>query len=253
MRACGRRCSSRRRCAALGGAGHRSFIEVSPHPVLAAAVTETLDGAAAFAGGAAPFVTGTLRRDDGGPARLLASLAGAHVHGVPVDWAAVLPAGQRVDLPTYAFQRQRYWPRPAAALAGDVRSAGLGAVEHPLLGAAVELAGGDGLVLTGRVSLAAQPWLADHAVADTVLLPGTAFVELAIRAGDAAGCGQMDELALEAPLRAARRRRGPNAGDRRPAGRRRPARAGHICSDGRRRPGRVDAARQRVAGWCRRG
>ena len=150
---------------ALSACGHQVFIEVSPHPVLAAAVTETLEQEA---GGdlvaTAPTVTGTLRRGDGGPARLLASLAAMHVHGVTVNWAAVLPAGQQVGLPTYAFQRQRYWPRPGRA-AGDVTAAGLGAVGHPLLGAAVELAVGDGFLLTGQVSLRYQPWLADHAVA----------------------------------------------------------------------------------------
>ena len=92
---------------ALAGTGHRAFIEVSPHPVLTAAISDTLDGTA-------PIVTGSLRRDDGGPARLLASLAGAHVRGLPVDWMTVLAEGQRVGLPTYAFQRQRYWPEPAA-------------------------------------------------------------------------------------------------------------------------------------------
>ena len=71
---------------------------------------------------------------------------------------------------------------------------------HPLLGAAVDLAAGAGLVLTGRLSVRSQPWLADHAVGGTVLLPGTAFVELAIRAGDQAGCGRVEELTLQAPL-----------------------------------------------------
>ena len=71
---------------------------------------------------------------------------------------------------------------------------------HPLLGAAVELAAGAGLVFTGRLSVRSQPWLAEHAVAGTVLLPGTAFVELAVRAGDQAGCGRVEELTLEAPL-----------------------------------------------------
>src|SRR5579875_2574749 len=179
----------------LAGGGHRVFVEVSPHPVLAAAITETLDDT----GVSEPVVTGTLRRDDGGAARFLASLAEVHVRGTAVDWAAVLGGGQRVDLPTYAFQHEHYWPRPAA-LAGDVRSAGLGAVGHPLLSAAVDLAGGTGVVCTGRLSVRTQPWLADHAVGGTVLLPGTAFVELAVAAGDQAGCGQVEELTLESPL-----------------------------------------------------
>src|SRR5262249_22774285 len=72
---------------ALAGSGHRVFVEVSPHPVLTTAITQTLeDTAAADAPDvAAPVVTGTLRRDDGGPVRLLASLAQAHVHGAGVD------------------------------------------------------------------------------------------------------------------------------------------------------------------------
>ena len=96
----------------LGEAGHTVFIEISPHPVLTAAVTETLEDAT-------PVVTGTLRRDDGGPGRFLASLGAAHVRGTPVDWAAVLGGGRRVDLPTYAFQYQRYWPQPAAVPMAD--------------------------------------------------------------------------------------------------------------------------------------
>ena len=145
-------------------------------------------------------MTGTLRRDDGGPARLLASLAEVYVRGADVDWAAVLGAGQRVDLPTYAFQHQRFWSVSAVVPADRVAALGLGAVGHPLLGAAVELAGGQGLVLTGRLSVRSQPWLADHAVAGVVLVPGTALVEMAVQAGDAAGCGRIEELTLEAPL-----------------------------------------------------
>src|SRR6202050_2799479 len=57
-----------------------------------------------------------------------------------------------------------------------------------------------GVVLTGRLSLATHPWLADHQVAGNVLLPGAAFVELVVRAGDEAGCGLVEELVLQAPL-----------------------------------------------------
>ncbi|HEY2240166.1 MAG TPA: acyltransferase domain-containing protein, partial [Streptosporangiaceae bacterium] len=189
---------------ALGEDGHRAFIEVSPHPVLTGAITDTLTGTAgadpAHQAAAEVLATGTLRRDDGGPARLLTSLGEAHVHGVAVNWAAVLPARPPVTLPTYAFQHERFWPQPRPGGLGDLSSAGLAMVGHPLLSAAVELAAGQGYILTGRLSRAAQPWLADHAVAGTVLIPGTVFVELAIRAGDGAGCGQLNELTLESPL-----------------------------------------------------
>ncbi|HEY7143120.1 MAG TPA: SDR family NAD(P)-dependent oxidoreductase, partial [Streptosporangiaceae bacterium] len=186
----------------LAEAGHRAFIEVSPHPVLTTAVTQCLDEAADGEPAAAPavVVAGTLRRDDGGAGRFLASLAEVHARGVPVDWAAVLAPRPPADLPTYAFARQRYWPAPARTAAGDLSSAGLWAVRHPLLSAAVEQAGGAGYLLTGRLSARSQPWLADHAVGGMVLLPGTAFVEMAVRAGDPAGCGRIEELTLEAPL-----------------------------------------------------
>ncbi|WP_317936839.1 type I polyketide synthase, partial [Streptomyces cellostaticus] len=95
----------------LSGLGHQVFIEISPHPVLMGAMTDTLEEAALEAGPGttAGVVCGTLRRDEGGAARLITSLAEAFVHGVPVDWTAVLPAGQQVELPTYAFRHERYW------------------------------------------------------------------------------------------------------------------------------------------------
>ncbi len=190
----------------LAGQGHQVFLEISPHPVLVAAMTDTLEEAAVETGpGALPgVVSGTLRRDDGGTARIVASLAEAYVHGVEVDWTKVLPAADRVELPTYAFQNERFWPKGMLRLptpgSTDVVSLGLGAMSHPLLGAAVELAGAAGLVCTGRLSVRSQPWLADHAVAGLVLLPSTGFVELAVRAGDQVGCGLLEELTLQAPL-----------------------------------------------------
>ncbi|MDX3233943.1 SDR family NAD(P)-dependent oxidoreductase [Streptomyces sp. ME19-01-6] len=137
---------------------------------------------------------------------LLTALARIHVHGVTVDWPAVIgpdPAGavgrRRVELPTYAFDRRRYWPRPHGQ-AVDLSAAGLSAADHPLLGSAVELAGSQELLFTGRLSLHTHPWLADHAIFDTVLLPGTAILELALRAGDEAGYDSVEELALQVPL-----------------------------------------------------
>ncbi|MFF3805992.1 type I polyketide synthase [Streptomyces sp. NPDC002032] len=171
--------------------GHRLFIETSPHPVLAVGLAE-MDAVA----------LGTLRRDEGGPRRVLTSLAEAWVNGADVDWTAVFAGtgAQRVDLPTYAFQRRRYWLEVPRRTIGDIGSAGLGSAEHPLLGAGVELAETDGFLFTGRLSVDSHPWLGDHAVVGTVIFPGTAFVELAVRAGDQVGCGRVEELTLQAPL-----------------------------------------------------
>ncbi|MEU9993760.1 polyketide synthase dehydratase domain-containing protein, partial [Streptomyces sp. NPDC048045] len=187
----------------LAGQGHQVFVEVTPHPVLMGAMNDTLEEVAQDSGpGAVPgAVCGTLRRDDGGAQRLITSLAEAFVQGVAVNWTAVLPSADRVELPTYAFQHDWYWPRAAKpATGGDAVSLGLGAVGHPLLGAAVELAGGAGVVCTGRLSVRTHPWLADHMVGGVVLLPGTGFVELVVRAGDQVGCGVLEELTLQAPL-----------------------------------------------------
>ncbi|MEU9993767.1 polyketide synthase dehydratase domain-containing protein, partial [Streptomyces sp. NPDC048045] len=187
----------------LAGQGHQVFVEVTPHPVLMGAMNDTLGEVAEDAGPGAvqAAVCATLRRDDGGPTRLLTSLAEAFVQGVAVNWTAVLPSADRVELPTYAFQHERYWPPEAGpTVAGDAVSLGLGAVGHPLLGAAVELAGGAGVVCTGRLSVRTHPWLADHMVGGVVLLPGTGFVELVVRAGDQVGCGVLEELTLQAPL-----------------------------------------------------
>ncbi|MCC3771706.1 type I polyketide synthase, partial [Streptomyces sp. UNOC14_S4] len=118
-----------------------------------------------------------------------------------VDWAALtaVPAHRRVELPTYAFDRRRFW-LDAGVGATDATGLGQGVADHPLLGAMVELAGGHGSLFTGLLSLDSHPWLADHVVLDTAVLPGTAFLELALHAGRRAGCERVEELSLEAPL-----------------------------------------------------
>ena len=174
--------------------GYGVFIESSPHPVVSIGVQETIDAVNS------PAITvGSLRRDEGGLDRLLTSLAEAYVHGVTPDWDAVFPDARTVPLPTYAFQHERYWLE-AGVVAGDVSSAGLVSADHPLLGAAVVLAGGDGAVLTGRLSLESHPWLADHVVAGRVVVPGTALLEMALRAGAQVDCTTVEELTLQAPM-----------------------------------------------------
>ncbi|MFD7736079.1 type I polyketide synthase, partial [Kitasatospora phosalacinea] len=188
---------------ALLADGHRAFVEVSAHPVLTTVLQEALAADAADAAERAEpaFAIGSLRRDDGGLDRVLTSAAEGWVQGLPVDWASVTGprAAEPVLLPTYPFQHQPYW-LDAAPRSGDLSAAGLRTADHPLLGAAVELAAGEGLLLTGRLSTGTQPWLADHAVAGTVLLPGTTFLELALEAAHRVGCTQVADLTLLAPL-----------------------------------------------------
>ncbi|MEW2291058.1 type I polyketide synthase, partial [Streptomyces sp. NPDC047841] len=184
---------------ALADAGFSHFVESSPHPVLTVGVEETLAGLGAQAADAP--VLSTLRRGEGGPDRFLLSLAEAFVGGLPVDWSRTLPKGGRgtFDLPTYPFQRERYWLDATAGTA-DVTAAGLDTADHPLLGAVVPLGDGSGVLLTGRIALHTHPWLADHGVSGTVLLPGTAFLEMLVRAGEATGADRVDDLTLVAPL-----------------------------------------------------
>ncbi|MGW0882847.1 SDR family NAD(P)-dependent oxidoreductase [Streptomyces sp. NPDC002671] len=178
--------------------GFRLFVESSAHPVLTMGVEQTAEAHI----NTPVTAVGSLRRDEGGLKRLLTSAAEAFIGGASVDWAGLFEGtgARRVELPTYAFQRQRYWLEALPAVAGDVAAAGLSSAEHPLLGAVVALADAERFLLTGRLSLRTHPWLADHAVGDVTLLPGTAFVELALRAGDGVGCDRLEELTLEAPL-----------------------------------------------------
>ncbi|MDC7340024.1 type I polyketide synthase [Streptomyces lydicus] len=188
---------------ALRDLGVGTYLELGPGGVLCAMGQEALGDGPAASAGDSPFAA-TLRRGRPEPESVLEAVAAAFVRGTDVDWAAYLGGGdgrrRRVDLPTYAFQRQRYWPRNPLTHSGDAASLGLEDAAHPLLAAVVEAPGTGELVLTGRLSLAAQPWLADHTVLGSAVLPGTALVELALRAGERAGCDVLDELTLETPV-----------------------------------------------------
>ncbi|HEX8075366.1 MAG TPA: SDR family NAD(P)-dependent oxidoreductase, partial [Thermoleophilaceae bacterium] len=176
----------------LVAAGVTRFLEIGPDGVLSAMAAQTIEGDA--------LLVPTLRKDRPEAEALTGFLAEAHVRGADVDWAAVLKGGRTIQLPTYAFQRRRYWLE-TPAVPGDATAAGVPASGHPLLGAAVPLAGDDDAWLfTARLSLASTPWLRDHVVLDTVVLPGTAFVELALAAARDVGSAVVEELTLEAPL-----------------------------------------------------
>ncbi|WP_405968643.1 type I polyketide synthase [Streptomyces sp. NBC_00015] len=168
---------------ALRGLRVSTFVELGPDGVLSAMVAQDC--------------VPSLRRDVPEDRALLTALGQLHSRGVDVDWEKVFAGSgaQRVDLPTYAFQRQRYWLNSNVSV-GDPAFA----LDHPLLDSVISVPDTGGVLCTGRLSLAAQPWLADHAVSGTVLLPGTALVELAVRAGDEVGARSLRELIIEAPL-----------------------------------------------------
>ena len=193
--------------------GVGSFLELGPDGVLSAIVHDCLadrgpdhgeagvrpesvasDEGVGSSGGAA--AVSVLRGGRAEVRSLLAAVAEVWVRGVVVDWGVVFAGSgaRRVGLPPYAFQREHFWLEMAAPLAGDA------GVSHPLLGDAIPMAEGEGVLFTGGLSLRSHPWLADHAVLGTVLLPGTAFVEIALHVGAEVGCGVVRELALHAPL-----------------------------------------------------
>ncbi|MBV6700085.1 SDR family NAD(P)-dependent oxidoreductase [Kitasatospora aureofaciens] len=178
---------------ALREAGASALLEVGPDGGLVALAEQTL--------GEESVTAAALRRDRPEESALVTGLARLHVAGVPVDWAELFDGtgARRVELPTYPFQHERYWPRPARRI-GDVTGAGLAPAEHPLLGATVTLANAEGTLLTGRLSLKAQPWLGDHRVGGVVVFPATGWLELAVRAGDQVGCDRVERLTLAEPL-----------------------------------------------------
>ncbi|MBC2874423.1 MULTISPECIES: type I polyketide synthase [Streptomyces] len=181
---------------ALLADGYRVFIEASPHPVLTLGLQETFEAAEADA-----VTVPTLRRDDGGLARLARSLGDAFGAGCAVRWTKWFAASGRpaLDLPTYPFQRRRYWLE-APAGGQDAAALGLSPAGHPLLGAATELADGGVRLLTGRIGRHSHPWLAQHTLFGTALVPASVLTEWALRAADEAGCAGVEELTFETPL-----------------------------------------------------
>ncbi|MFE7798545.1 type I polyketide synthase [Nocardia sp. NPDC057440] len=183
----------------LADTGVRRFLEIGPDAVLTAMTRRCVSDDGDVPAGW--LVAAASRRVGDEASRFVTFLAQAHIAGIGVDWQSLFAGHsvRRVSLPTYAFQHQRYW-LAAAADTGDVRTSGLDEVEHPLLSAAVWLPDSDGVVLTGRLSLSSHPWLADHMIGGTVLLPGTAFAELALHIGAMTGSRRLAELVVTAPL-----------------------------------------------------
>ncbi|WP_416565362.1 type I polyketide synthase [Nocardia testacea] len=182
------------------GAGVRRFVEVGPDAVLAAATRRCLaehpeaDAAAAVAATARrPVASGTPAEAE--VTQFVSALAQIHNAGVPVDWRAWFAgrAVRRIGLPTYAFQRRRFWLNSG----GDT---GISSLEHPVLTGVVGLAGSDEWLFTGRFSLRTHPWVADHMTYGVVVLPSATLIEMLLVAGARIGCGTVEELTLQAPI-----------------------------------------------------
>ncbi|WP_157110494.1 SDR family NAD(P)-dependent oxidoreductase, partial [Nocardia anaemiae] len=178
--------------ATMADMGVSRFAEVGPDAVLTPMIARTLDTATTIA---------LTKRNNADPATLLTGLARLHVMGSTVDWSSyyVGAGAAKIDLPTYSFQHRRFWTT-GPLHTGEAHALGLRSTEHPMLGAMVPQAEGGGVRFTGRLSADTQPWLADHDVLGTVLLPGTGFVELALHAGNQVDCPELEELTLLAPL-----------------------------------------------------
>ncbi|MEC3915813.1 SDR family NAD(P)-dependent oxidoreductase [Nocardia sp. CDC160] len=183
---------------ALVKAGARRFVEIGPDAVLAAMTRQCLAETPAVE--AKSTVIATARRTGEEAAQFVSALAQAAVVGVDVDWTPLYSdrLTHRITLPTYAFEHRRYWARPVDA--PTAWQSGLDEAGHPLLSAMVRVPESDDVVFTGRLSRAAHSWLADHAVAGVVLLPGAALVELALSVGAMVDCSRLAELVIEAPL-----------------------------------------------------
>ncbi|HWN34117.1 MAG TPA: type I polyketide synthase, partial [Pseudonocardia sp.] len=194
----------------LRQAGVRTFVEIGPDAVLAALGPETFTPSDRTGTGTAdpsPAAADheawipTLRRDRDEPASLVVALGQLHALGGTVDWS-LFHAGtgvRRVDLPTYAFARERFWlsNRPVRA---DAAELGQSVAGHPLLGAALDRPDDGGLVLTGRLSRGVQPWLADHGSSARTVVPEAALLEMAVRAGEETGQTHLSELQVHRPL-----------------------------------------------------
>ena len=185
---------------ALLAEGEHVFLELSPHPVLTQAITDTLehpgDGAGrdGRAGGA---VVAALRKDRPDLVGFAAAVGGLHCHGVSPCWDVLYPQGHALRLPTYAFQHQRYWLLPTV---GEVSGAHLTHPTHPLLDTVTELAQPRGWVFSGRISPRTHPWLNEHAIEAAVLFPNAGFAELALHVAAHLGYSSVSELIVHTPL-----------------------------------------------------
>ncbi|MFC4036649.1 amino acid adenylation domain-containing protein [Streptomyces polygonati] len=195
---------------AMLGDGHRTFLEIGPHPVLGRSIKECFaaqdraSGAGARPGTSAPTAgqaplpgahqpvttLPSIRRSEDESLCFTTSLAALHTIGCAVDWEVLHPRGRRVRLPRYPWKRDRYWTEPA-----PVAQVRLGRVDHPLLGRRLATAEP---VWEVALDVETTPYLADHRIQGRALFPAAGYVEMAYQAlraltgGTDAGLGDIE-------------------------------------------------------------
>src|SRR5262249_8787454 len=138
------------------------LMEIGPQPVLTGAAVQVWPEHLP-----APRAIVSMRKGVADRRQIADALASAYVRGHRPDFPALhRQPGHRLELPTYPFQRRRFWPK-GGGITADVN----GAVGSGILGSGKDLASGDS-VYTSRLSVKSQPWLADHVIYGTVVVPG---------------------------------------------------------------------------------
>ncbi len=171
--------------------GLDAFVEIAPHPVLSSAIVECAPE------GLIPFVLPSLRRGRSEHETILTACAGLFMAGLDIAWKEIQPSGRVVELPSYAWQRKRYWIR-----ARRERKAILGPATHPLLGKRILTADVETEVFESD-SRDAPSWLADHRILGMILMPGAALIEmLTVAAAGSSGIKpvQLTNFVIHRPL-----------------------------------------------------
>ncbi|KAK4495334.1 hypothetical protein PRZ48_013665 [Zasmidium cellare] len=157
--------------------GCSHFLEIGPSAALASHVQDAVP-------------TGATIRS------FIEALTSLTIQGCDVAWSRALEGSgaKKVDLPTYPFQRKRYWLDPPNISETDGETGG------GFLDAGVSVPGSSQVVFSGIVPLGKFPWLGDHVMGGKTILPATAFVEMALKAGREVGLNVLGELTLLKPL-----------------------------------------------------
>ncbi|GAB7066829.1 type I polyketide synthase [Mycolicibacterium hodleri] len=149
------------------------LMEIGPQPVLTSAAVQVWPEHLA-----APRAVLSMRKGVDDRCQIADALAAAYVGGHRPRFDAFHRGNTApLELPTYPFQRRRFWPKSSGLTGAE----GNGASVSGILGSAKDLASGDS-VYTSRLSVKSQPWLSDHVIYGTVVVPGATYAAMALAA-----------------------------------------------------------------------